>query len=90
MEKTGDFRCRNRMTEKQNAVKSAELQVKTAKLNVSLARFEMEQGIARLTAKFNIQCNDLKVAYEQSLIDLQHEELNLVFSKDSAEKGFEE
>ncbi len=78
------------MTEKENLVKAAELHVKTAELAVRATELELEEGKIRLTARYNIQVNELRVAYEQAKIDLEHEKNNLAFARDTAEKGFEE
>jgi ribosomal protein S8 len=77
------------MTDREIDVKSAEFNLLNSKLNVRIAKVEMEQGYIRLKAKFDAQYESLKAEHERAVLDLQEAELQLKVAKERVDKAFE-
>ncbi len=77
------------MTDKENRIKNAELEVREAEINLRDAKLAMDEGFKAMTAKLNVRYSELKAEWEMSQINLERQRNYLELAKADAERGFE-
>lgn len=77
------------MSEKELDVATSEINVRTHKRRVLEARIEMDEGYKQLKARMESRYENLKAAYDASLLDLEEAELYLKHAKAKLDRSFD-